>query len=149
MKPEKRKKKSLFLLPYNSQGWEKHKNRIIWIRRNLWRITEPNLLLKQVSYRKMSRQILNISREGISTTSLGSLLQCSATLTVTFFLVFVWIFLLSLVQNEQSQVSQLEISVICFSTPLGTNKNSICVKKINIDVQIEYKNVPRPASNKS
>ena len=41
-----------------------------------------------------SRQVLNISREGDSTTSLGSLFQCSITLRVKkFFLMFSWNFL--------------------------------------------------------
>jgi len=56
-------------------------------------IIESNPLLKQVPYsrlhRKVSRGVLNISR-GDSTTSLGSLFQCSVT--VKFFLVLVWNF---------------------------------------------------------
>lgn len=47
---------------------------------------ESNPLLKQVPYsrshRKASRRVLNISREGGSTTSLGSLFQHSITLKV-------------------------------------------------------------------
>jgi len=42
-------------------------------------------------HRTLSRRVLNISREGDSTASLGSLLQCSVTLRVKkFFLVFSW-----------------------------------------------------------
>jgi len=42
-------------------------------------------------HRTWSRQVLNISREGDSTTSLGSLFQCSVTLRVKkFFLMFSW-----------------------------------------------------------
>ena len=44
----------------------------------------------------MSRWVLNISREGDSTISLGSLFQCSVTLTVkNFFLMFIQNFLCS------------------------------------------------------
>ena len=40
-------------------------------------------------HRTLSRQVLNISREGDSTTSLGSLFQCSVALRGTkFFLMF-------------------------------------------------------------
>ena len=42
-------------------------------------------------HRTASRRVLNISREGDSTTSLGSLFQCSVTLRVKkFFLMFRW-----------------------------------------------------------
>ena len=53
--------------------------------------------LQQVtSHRKASRRVLNISREGDSTASVCSLLQCSVTLTVKkFFHIFVWNFLCS------------------------------------------------------
>ena len=45
-------------------------------------------------HRTASRRVLNISREGDSTTSLGSLFQCSITLRVKkFFLTFSWSFL--------------------------------------------------------
>jgi len=50
---------------------------------------ESNPLLKQLPYsrlcRKSSRQVLINSREGNSTASLGSLFQCSVTLTVKKF----------------------------------------------------------------
>jgi len=47
-----------------------------------------------MSHRNASRQVLNISREGHLTTSLGSLFQCPVTLIVNkFFLVFMWNFL--------------------------------------------------------
>ena len=40
-------------------------------------------------HRTLSRRVLNISREGVSTTSLGSLFQCSVTLRgKKFFLMF-------------------------------------------------------------
>ena len=49
---------------------------------------ESNLSAKQAPCsrlcKQVSRQVLNISREGESTTSLGSLFQCSITLTVKF-----------------------------------------------------------------
>jgi len=45
-------------------------------------------------HRTLSRRVLNISREGDSTTYLGSLFQCSVTLRVKkFFLMFRWNFL--------------------------------------------------------
>ena len=45
-------------------------------------------------HRTLSRRILNISREGDSTTSLGNLFQCSVTHRVKkFFLMFRWNFL--------------------------------------------------------
>jgi len=48
----------------------------------------------------LSRQVFNISREGDSTTSLGSLFQCSVTLRgKKFFLILVEI----LVLKQQSQ----------------------------------------------
>jgi len=49
--------------------------------------TESNFLLKKVPYRrfhrKATKQILNTSREGDTTASLGSLFQCCITLTST------------------------------------------------------------------
>ena len=44
-------------------------------------------MLKQVPYNRWhrSRQVLNTTREGVSTTSLGSLFQCSVTLAVKQF----------------------------------------------------------------
>ena len=45
-------------------------------------------------HRTLSRRVLNISREGDSTTPLGSLFQCSITLRgKKFFLIFSWNFL--------------------------------------------------------
>ena len=45
-------------------------------------------------HRTSSRRVLNISREGDSTTSLGSLFQCSVTLRgKKFILIFSWSFL--------------------------------------------------------
>ena len=55
-------------------------------------IIESHPPAKQATYsrlhRDVSRQVLNISMEGDSTTSPGSLSQGSVTLTVKFFLVF-------------------------------------------------------------
>ena len=55
---------------------------------------KANPLLKQVpcsrSHRKASRQVLNISIKGDSTSSLGNLFQCSIILTVKRFCMFVW-----------------------------------------------------------
>jgi len=54
----------------NSRGWKGP----------LW-VTQPNPCPNRVTqsrgHRTLSRQVLNISREGDSTTSLGSLFQCS------------------------------------------------------------------------
>jgi len=65
--------------------------------KNLWRSLS---LIKQVPYsrlhRKTSRWVLNISREGDSSTSLGSLFQGSVTFTVKkFFLMLKWNFIYS------------------------------------------------------
>jgi len=58
-------------------------------------IIESSPLLQQVPYsglhREVSSWVLNISREGDSMASLGSLSQCSVTLKVKiFFLMFTW-----------------------------------------------------------
>jgi len=63
-------------------------------------IIQSSPRLKQVPYsrfhRKVSGQVLSISVEGNSITSLGSLFHCSVTLTVKkFFLIFIWSFLYS------------------------------------------------------
>ena len=62
----------------------KKNHRIMGVGRDLWGSSGPTLFLKQAPYsrlhRKMPRWALNTSREGDSTTSLGSLFQCSATL---------------------------------------------------------------------
>jgi len=61
---------------------------------NLWRSSSPTSLLKQVPYRRLSRLIVNICG-GASTNSLGSLSQCSVTLTVKkLFLIFLFQFVL-------------------------------------------------------
>ncbi|NXN59337.1 TESK2 kinase, partial [Rynchops niger] len=55
----------------------------------------------KVLHRNASRQVLNISRDGDSTTSLGSLFQCSATLKVKkFVLMFRWNFLCSIINKN-------------------------------------------------
>jgi len=41
-------------------------------------------------HRTLSRQVLNISREGDSTTSLGSLFQCSVTFRVKYDIIIYW-----------------------------------------------------------
>ena len=74
-------------------------HRIVGFGKNLWRPSSPTPLLKQVphsrSRRKASRWVLNVSRGGDSTISLGSLFQCSVTLTVMNFFVIVWNFVCS------------------------------------------------------
>ena len=67
-----------------------HRKRTVGVGRDLWR-SSPTPLLKQVPcsrlQRKVSRWVLSISR-GDSTTSLGSLFQCSVTFSsMKFFLV--------------------------------------------------------------
>ena len=75
-----------------------------WMNHRVWKgwasWSPEVLLLKQVPYsslsRKASKRVLNISREGDSTASLGSLFQCSVTHMVNkFFCMFVWNFLCS------------------------------------------------------
>ena len=61
--------------------------------RDLCRSSSPTPCRSRVTYsrlhRTLSRRVLNISREGDSTTSLGSLFQCSITLRgKKFFLMF-------------------------------------------------------------
>lgn len=57
--------------------------------RDFWRSSSPTPPLKQVPYsilhRKVSRWVLNMSREGNSTISLLSLFQSSVTLMVKMF----------------------------------------------------------------
>lgn len=77
----------MFTESQNRRGWNR-----------LQRIIQSNPLLEQVphsrSHRKMSRQVLNTSGEGDSTTSLSTLFQSSVTPTVNkFFLVIVQNFL--------------------------------------------------------
>ena len=65
-------------------------------------------------HRTLSRRVLNISREGDSTASLGSLFQCSVTLRgKKFFLMF----------NEISQLvasDGLDIGRVCWPNGLGS-----------------------------
>jgi len=66
--------------------------------RELCGLSGPNPLVKQSHLQQAALDLvqvsLNISREGESTSSLGSLFQCSVTLRVKqFFLVFRWNFL--------------------------------------------------------
>ena len=73
-------------------------HRIIRVGRGLWRPSSPTPLLKQAPYsrshRQASRWILNISRQGDSTTSLGRLFQSTTTLAAKkLFLVLLWNFL--------------------------------------------------------
>jgi len=72
-------------------------HRILGVGRDLCGSSSPAPCQSRVSqsrlHRTSSRQVLNISREGDSTTSLGSLFQGSVTLRVKFFLMFRWNFL--------------------------------------------------------
>jgi len=72
---------------------ESQNHRMFGVGRDLCGSPSPTPCQSRVAYsrlhRNLSRQVLNISREGDSTTSLGSLFQCSVTLRVKkFFLVF-------------------------------------------------------------
>lgn len=83
-------------LVWNSQVTQNHK--IVRVGRDTWISSSPVFLLKQIAWimwhRKASRQVLNIFREGESTASPDSLLQCSVTLRWNkFFLMFSWSFL--------------------------------------------------------
>jgi len=70
---------------------------MLGVGRDLCGSSSPTHLPKQshlLLHRTFSRWVLNISREGDSTTSLGSLFQCSVTLRgKKLFLVFRWNFL--------------------------------------------------------
>lgn len=85
MSPSSRPIMSVFKSPSFSSP-----NRITVVGRYLQRSSRANPLLKQVPYRrlyrKVSRRIQSISREGDPTTSLGSLLRYSAILKVKNFL---------------------------------------------------------------
>ena len=68
-------------------------HRTIGVGKDLWVSSNPTPLQKQVLqsrlHRKQSRWILNISREGNSTASLGSLFQCTVIVRVMkLFLIF-------------------------------------------------------------
>jgi len=62
---------------------------MVEVGRDLWGSSSPTPLPSRVTYSRLhrtaSRQVLNISREGDSTTPLGSLCQCSITLKVKKF----------------------------------------------------------------
>jgi len=81
---------SLFFKPcieiYNKQMVKSEKNRIAGVGRDLKRSLSPVHLLKQVPYNRShrwaSRWVLSISIDGDSISSLGSLCQCSITITV-------------------------------------------------------------------
>jgi len=64
--------------------WKNH--RVTRVGGDLWRSLSSTPLLKQVPYSKLSRKasirLMNISRERGYTTTLGSLFQCSVTLTI-------------------------------------------------------------------
>lgn len=71
---------SILLLSTELQNY-----RLIEVRRNLWRSSYSTSLLKQGHLepvlRIMSIQLLNVFRNGDSTTSVGKLCQCLVTLT--------------------------------------------------------------------
>ena len=82
--------------PAHGREWDWSQNYRGW--KVALEIILSNLVLKQVHYsnlyRKVSQQVLNIFREGDSTTSVGSLFLCSVTLTARkVFLMLIWNFL--------------------------------------------------------
>ena len=84
--------------PWLPLSLQSQNHRIAEVGRDLKRSLSPTPLPKQVPYnrshRQASRQLLNISVEGDSTASLGSLFQCSVNHTVNkFFCMSVWNFL--------------------------------------------------------
>ena len=87
MTPSSQKKHQLYL------HYQEDNHRMVGVGRDLCGSSSPTPLLKQGHperlHRTASRQVLNISREGDSTTSLGSLFQGSVTLRrKKFFLMF-------------------------------------------------------------
>ena len=75
-----------FFLPSMNEVQDESQNyRIVGAGRDLQRSSSPTPLPKQAPQTRLHRQVLNISREGESTTSLGSLFLCSVTLTVKKF----------------------------------------------------------------
>jgi len=70
---------------------------MVGVGKDLCGSSSPTLLLKQGHLQQaaqdLSKRVLNISREGDSTISLGSLFQGSVTLRGKFFLMFTWNFL--------------------------------------------------------
>jgi len=68
------------------QKCNEQNHRAVRVGRDLCGSSSPTLCRSRVTtsrlHRTLSRWVLNISREGDSTTSLGSLLQCSGTLRV-------------------------------------------------------------------
>jgi len=77
---------------------ESRNHRMFGVGRDLWGSSSTTPCRSKVTqsrlHRTVSRQVFNISREGDSTTSLGSLCQCSVTLRgKKFFLMFSWNFL--------------------------------------------------------
>lgn len=60
------------------------------VRRDLWASSYPTLLLKQNHLEQFAQDLfqmpLHISKDAVSTTSLGNLLKCSVMLTVKVFL---------------------------------------------------------------
>ena len=88
----------------------------------------PKQLLCNRSHRQASRQVLNISIGGDSTTSLGNLFQCSITLTVKkFYHVLVWNFLCSgfrplLLVSDRYTTEKSLASFICLPPPFRNLK---------------------------
>ena len=80
--PEMKIRHSRIAESQNHRGWKGSLEISLFI---------PLQVLYNRLYRKTSREVLSISREGDSTTSLGSLFQCSAIHEVKkFFLIFRW-----------------------------------------------------------
>jgi len=64
---------------------------MVGVGRDLWGSSSPTPLLKQGHLQQAAQDLVQADREGDSTTSLGSLFQCSVTLRgKKFFLMFRW-----------------------------------------------------------
>ena len=76
--------KSMFVAKVGVHSWVSQNHRMVGFGRDLCGSPSPTPCRSRVTYsrlhRTLSRRVLNISREGDSTTSLGSLFQCSVTL---------------------------------------------------------------------
>jgi len=76
--------------------WEElsQNHRVARVGRDIKRTSSPTSLLKQISYnrvhREVSRQVLNISTEGGSTTTSVNLFQCSVIFIIKFFCILIW-----------------------------------------------------------
>ena len=93
-----KEKRQSTVLYHNLEGVAFHRIRLVGVGRDLCGSSSPGPYWSRVTqsrlHRTLSRRVLNISREGESTTPLGNLFQSSVTLRgKKFFLMFSWNFL--------------------------------------------------------